>query len=234
MAGDRNRIPIGNWHRIRSYVLRKGRLTPGQRRALDELWPRFGIDWQDQPVDYGRRFGRQAPLAVEIGFGNGEVLVKTANQYPEIDFIGIEVHPPGVGSLLQKLAAGEMTNVRLISADAVEVLQSMFDDQSISHLQLFFPDPWPKKRHHKRRIIQPDFIHLLARKMKSGAVLHMATDWLEYAEWIVELFAGQADFLPLSSQAGSVLGSICRPETHFERRGRMLGHEVRDLYYQRK
>jgi len=233
MSGDRSRLPTGKRRQIRSYVLRKGRLTPGQRRALDELWPQFGVDWQNQPVDFTRQFGRQEPLAVEIGFGNGAVLAYSAKQSPQINFVGIEVHPPGIGALLKVLAAEQITNVRIIAADAVEVLQLMFDDQCISHLALLFPDPWPKKRHHKRRIIQLEFIDLLARKMRPGAVLHMATDWPEYADWMTETFSSQPDFQLLSEPAGLVPGVISRPETRFEQRGLRLGHEVRDLFYRR-
>ena len=216
---------------IRSYVLRQGRLTDAQRRASAELLPRFGIPYSREPLDLDRVFGRAAPKILEIGFGMGETTARIAASHPGNDYLGIEVHAPGVGSLLQRIAAPGLSNVRIIQHDAVEVLESMIAPACLDGVHVFFPDPWPKKRHHKRRLIQPPFVALLASRMKQGAYVHVATDWEDYAQQIMEvlsiepLLANTADgYAPRPGQ---------RPLTKFEDRGLKLGHGVWDLVFLR-
>ena len=216
---------------IRSYVLRQGRRTDAQRRASAELLPRFGIPYSREPLDLDRVFGRAAPKILEIGFGMGETTARIAASHPGNDYLGIEVHAPGVGSLLQRIAAPGLSNVRIIQHDAVEVLESMIAPACLDGVHVFFPDPWPKKRHHKRRLIQPPFVALLASRMKQGAYVHVATDWEDYAQQIMEvlsiepLLANTADgYAPRPGQ---------RPLTKFEDRGLKLGHGVWDLVFRR-
>ncbi|NIP17361.1 MAG: tRNA (guanosine(46)-N7)-methyltransferase TrmB [Xanthomonadales bacterium] len=218
---------------VRSYVLRKGRLTPAQQRALEELWPEFGIKPGDRPVESAELFGREAPLIVEIGFGNGEATWRMARNEADFDFIGIEVHEPGVGHLLQALKAQQVANVRIAKTDAVEFMHERLHDGSLSGVRIWFPDPWPKKRHHKRRIVQAEFVDLLARKMKTGAVLHLATDWQPYAEHMLEVMRATADFENLSPAGDYCERPDWRPVTKFEKRGDRLGHETRDLLFRR-
>jgi len=215
-----------NLRRIRSYVLRQGRTTPSQQRALDELFPRFGIAFSATPIDPKAAFGRAAPLVLEIGSGMGETTAAIAQANPGSDYLAIEVHGPGVGSLLKRIEELDLRNLRIVRHDAVEVLETMIPDGTLAGIHLFFPDPWPKKRHHKRRLVQPETAALLARKLASGGVLHAATDWVEYAEHMDTVLGAE----PLLERAPS--GAV-RPETKFERRGLKLGHEVRDLYYRR-
>jgi tRNA (guanine-N7-)-methyltransferase len=219
--------------RIRSFVRREGRLTPGQQKALQAGWPRYGLD-ATQMLDYRAVFGRDAPVTLEIGFGNGASLAHMAANEPASDFIGIEVHRPGVGRLLRELAARDLHNVRVICADAVEVLEGAVPDASLERVLLFFPDPWPKKKHHKRRIVQPAFIALLARKLKPGGLLHMATDWLPYAEHMLELMEASDDFVNCAGPGQYSRRPDYRPVTKFEHRGERLGHAVRDLVYRRR
>lgn len=210
--------------RVRSFVRRAGRITAGQQRALRELWPRWGLDESTGGLDLDQEFGRQAPRIIEIGFGDGESLVEMAAANPDLDFVGIEVHEPGIGHCLLLLEAASLPNVRLIGQDAIEVLENWLRPQSIDRVQLFFPDPWPKKRHHKRRIIQPGFIALVRRVLQPGGVLQVATDWANYAEHIEEIMRQEPDFERLEVD-------IDRPATKFERRGQRLGHEIIDLTY---
>lgn len=217
---------------IRSFVLRKGRMTKAQERALEVLWPQFGLDYSDQTIQPQAIFGRVAPLWLEIGFGNGDSLAEIARQHPDIDFIGIEVHTPGVGHLLLKIEEYELTNVRIYQHDAVEVLQNAIPDSALDRSLLFFPDPWHKKRHFKRRIVQPAFIALMARKLKADGVWHMATDWQDYAEWMVEHMAESQDFRNIGDQSPYATKPEYRPETKFERRGLKLGHGVWDILHQ--
>jgi len=227
---DSNNKPLRS---IRSFVRREGRITPAQQRALKELWSRYGVEAGEAPIDFARVFGRDASVVLEIGFGNGEALAAAAAAHPEIDYLGIEVHRPGAGSLLRRLAAQGMSNVRVMLADAKEVLATRIPDASLSAVHIFFPDPWPKKRHHKRRLVQPDFAGLLSRRLRPGGYVHLATDWRDYAEHMVSVLsatpgladAGASELF--SRQAGS------RLSTRFEHRGRKLGHEVRDLVFQR-
>ena len=212
---------------MRSFVRRAGRVTAGQQRALAELWPRWGVEKPATALDLDTLFGRHAPRVLEIGFGNGDVLVSMAARYPAQDFLGVEVHEPGVGHCLLGLERAGLTNVRLIREDAIVVLQDWLAPACLDRVNLFFPDPWPKKRHHKRRIVQPTFLALVAARLKPDGLLHMATDWAPYAEHMEEVLAVSADFAPAA-------GTSDRPPTKFERRGERLGHEIRDLRYRRR
>ena len=209
---------------IRSFVLRQGRTTPAQQRALQELFPKFGLQFTGQALE--NPFGRKAPLVLEIGSGMGETTAAIAKAHPEADFLAVEVHGPGVGSLLKRIDAEGLSNVRVIRHDAVDVLEHMIPDGTLAAIHLFFPDPWPKKRHHKRRLVQPAFAALAARKLAPGGTLHAATDWPEYAEQMHKVFLKELE--PVQS------GFAQRPVTKFEARGRRLGHAVRDLVFRRR
>ena len=201
--------------------MRQGRITPSQQRALDELLPKYAIAFAE-PIRSSK------PLVLEIGSGMGETTAAIARAHPEADFVAVEVHGPGVGSLLNRIAAEEIGNLRVVRHDAVEVLERMVADDSLAAIHLFFPDPWPKKRHRKRRLVQPDTAALMARKLAPRGVLHAATDWPDYAEHMEGVFAAE----PLLERATS--GFATRPQTKFETRGRRLGHPIRDLYYRRR
>lgn len=218
---------------VRSFVRREGRLTPGQQKALDKLWPRFGIDDNDSLLDLTTLFGRDAPKVFEIGFGNGASLVEMAKRQPEHDFIGVEVHRPGVGQLLKAIETEELTNIRVACTDAVELLKKRIADKSLDRVQLYFPDPWHKKRHHKRRIIQPAFVNLLADKLKHGGYLHMATDWEHYAEQMLIDVSSNPRFHNCSHNNDYIERPDYRPLTKFEQRGQRLGHGVWDLLFKR-
>jgi tRNA (guanine-N7-)-methyltransferase len=228
-----------NHHRpIRSFVLRKGRLTEAQARALRELWPIFGISSQSGVIDPTEfdpngAFGRDAPLVVEIGFGNGEATWRMARDEPEKNFLGIEVHKPGVGHLLQALETHELTNVRIARDDAVDFIRNQLPSGSIDEARIYFPDPWHKKRHNKRRIIQTPFLDLLASKMKPGALLHLATDWEPYAEHMLEVCTEHAQFENRSPSNDYCEKPGWRPETKYELRGERLGQHSRDLLFRR-
>jgi tRNA (guanine-N7-)-methyltransferase len=204
---------------VRSFVLRAGRMTAAQRRAMEELWPLFGIDFAGAPLNVGQLFATKAPLTLEIGFGNGDCLAAMAAAAPENNFIGIEVHEPGVGHCLLRIAEEGLNNVRLIRHDAVEVLQNSIPDDSLTRVNLFFPDPWHKKRHNKRRIVQPDFVRLLSRKLRANGVFHVATDWPDYAGHIADVMNSSAEFELLPDTPND------RPVTRFDTRGKKLGHE---------
>lgn len=218
---------------IRSFVLRAGRATVAQQRALEELWPRFGIV-DRQMLDLNAIYGRAAPRMLEIGFGSGEALLSFAQAHPDIDCLGIEVHRPGVGHLLLGVEAASLTNVRVSDRDAVEVLQEQLPEGSLSIVHIFFPDPWHKKRHHKRRLIQPPFVALLARVLAPNGVLRLATDWEHYAHQMREVIDASPDFENRAGARGFVDRTELRPLTRFERRGHRLGHGVWDLEYRRK
>ena len=226
--------PDGNRpHRIiRSFVRREGRITSSQQRALQDLWPRYGLE-ADAPLNMESIFGRKAPCTLEIGFGNGDALATMAEQQPQCDFIGIEVHRPGVGRLLQHLEAHKLDNVRVMREDAVEILKSCIADNSLDRVLLFFPDPWHKKRHHKRRIVQAGFIELLARKIRPGGCLHMATDWEDYAVHMLEVMERSPAFRNRAGAGNFSPRPAYRPVTKFEQRGQRLGHGVWDLLYER-
>lgn len=217
---------------IRSYVLRQGRVTEAQRRARDELLPRLGLPFSRERLDLDRAFGRAAPRILEIGFGMGETTAQIAAAHPETDYLGIEVHTPGVGSLLKRAAALGLANVRVIQHDAVEVVEHMIAPASLDGVHIFFPDPWPKKRHHKRRLVQAPFIELLATRMKPGAYLHIATDWEDYARQILEVLSGEP--LLVNTADGFAPRPDHRPLTKFEARGLRLGHRVWDVLFRRR
>lgn len=219
--------------RIRSFVLRQGRFTPAQQRAFDALWPRCGLDFTGQPRDFDAAFGRRAPRVLEIGFGNGEALRYAALHDPDRDYIGIEVHAPGVGRLLNGLAADGSNHVRLYHYDAVEVLEREIADGALDEIRIYFPDPWHKKRHNKRRLLKPEFAALLARKLAPGGRLHLATDWRDYAEQMWEVLDAAEGLRNRAGPGGHVPRPPWRPQTHFESRGQRLGHEVFDLLYDR-
>jgi len=212
---------------IRSYVLRQGRTTPSQQRALDELMPRYGVPYAENALDLANLFGRAAPVVLEIGSGMGETTARIAAANPGTDYLAVEVHGPGVGSLLKKIAELGLRNLRIARHDAVAVLERMVPDASLAGIHLFFPDPWPKKRHHKRRIVQPAFAALAARKLAPGGYFHAATDWPEYADHMDAVLSAE----PMLAKAGQAKQ---RPVTKFERRGLGLGHPVRDLLFVRK
>ena len=218
---------------VRSYVLRMGRATVAQQRAMTELWPIFGIEFTNDRIDLAQSFGRDAPRMIEIGFGNGEALLDFARSNPEIDCVGIEVHRPGVGHLMLGSHAAGLTNLRVMSHDAVEVLQQL-PDASISFVHIFFPDPWHKKRHHKRRLIQPPFVALLARVLKRDGLLRLATDWEHYALQMREVLDASPDFINVAGEKGYIDRPGMRPLTRFEKRGHRLGHGVWDMEYSRK
>jgi tRNA (guanine-N7-)-methyltransferase len=217
---------------IRSFVLRQGRLTPAQRRACERLLPRFGVPFSPAVLDLERLFGRRAPKILEIGFGMGETTAAIAAAHPENDYLGVEVHTPGVGSLLRRIEALGLENVRIVQHDAVEVLREMIAPESLDGVHVFFPDPWPKKRHHKRRLIQAPFAALLASRMKPGAYVHVATDWEDYANQILAVFS--AEPLLENTADGFAPRPAYRPLTKFERRGLALGHRVWDVVFRRR
>jgi len=219
--------------RIRSFVLRQGRFTPAQQRAFDLHWARFGIDYAGAPRDLDAMFGRRAPRVLEIGFGNGEQLLHSAQAEPARDFIGIEVHRPGVGRLMNGLAEAGVDNVRLYNHDAVEVLEREIADGSLAEARIYFPDPWHKKRHNKRRLVQPAFLALLATKVERGGRLHLATDWADYAEHMREALAAAPMWGIDPRHASPTQRPPWRIETHFERRGLRLGHGVWDFVHER-
>lgn len=218
--------------RIRSFVLRQGRLTKGQERALQTAWPTFGIEYTDQALNVSQAFGRtESKKILEIGFGMGDATAKIAQTLPDCDFLAVEVHTPGVGSLLKLMQEGDIQNIRIIQHDAVEVLQNMLADGSLDGVHIFFPDPWHKKRHHKRRLIQAEFVQLLCAKLKAGAYIHVATDWQEYAEWVLEVLQGESQLQNTASDYAEK--PSYRPLTKFENRGLKLGHGVWDLVFKR-
>lgn len=213
---------------VRSFVKRVGRMTPAQERALRELWPEFGIAFSEEQLDLHAAFGRTAPRVLEIGFGNGESLVEQASANPAVDYIGIEVHDPGVGHCLLHIEKAGVSNVRLINHDAVEVMSLQIPDGALSRINLYFPDPWPKKRHHKRRLVQPAFLELAAQKIEAAGSLHLATDWQNYAEHIDALIESQERFRLTERRVHTGDSPLDRPITKFERRGLKLGHKIWD------
>jgi tRNA (guanine-N7-)-methyltransferase len=217
---------------IRSFVLRQGRVSNAQRRYYDEGMPRFGIPYAAAPLDPQAIFGRDAPRILEIGCGMGETTATIAAAHPEQDFLGIEVHTPGVGSLLKEIATRELSNLRVIQHDAVEVLRDMIPPGALAGIHIYFPDPWPKKRHHKRRLIQPPFVHELALRLAPGGYLHCATDWEEYARQMIEALS--AEPLLANTAQGFAPRPEWRPQTKFETRGLRLGHGVWDVLFRRK
>lgn len=217
---------------LRSFVLRQGRISPGQQRALETLLPRFGIPYQSAPLDFDRAFERRAPRVLEIGFGMGDATATIAQSRPGDDFLGIEVHSPGVGSLLKQIGERGLTNVRVIQHDAAEVVAAMIPPESLAGIHVFFPDPWPKKRHHKRRLLKPAFVRDLALRLAPGGYFHVATDWESYAHEILAALA--AEPLLANTFAGFAPRPAYRPLTKFEVRGLKLGHGVWDVVFRRR
>lgn len=218
---------------IRSFVKREGRFTLGQRHAFETLWPNFGIALSDETLDFEKIFGRAAPTIIEIGFGDGESLAEIAENHPEHNYIGIEVHRPGVGHLLIQIRERALTNLRVMNDDAVEILKQMAPTNSLNAVYLFFPDPWHKKRHNKRRILQPSFIELVANRLQAGGIFHMATDWQHYAQYMMNTMSATTAFKNKAGQDAYSPRPAYRPITKFERRGQRLGHDVWDLLFER-
>lgn len=220
--------------RIRSFVLRTGRMTEGQKRAYNFHWPSKGLELSDGLLDFEQVFDRQAPVVFEIGFGMGDSLAAMALNAPEQNFIGVEVHRPGVGRLMHLIDEAGLQNLRAFCDDAVEVLDRCIADGSLSRVQVYFPDPWHKKRHHKRRLIQPEFVQLLRSKLKVGGILHLATDWENYAEHMMEVMSAAEGYQNQAGVGQYSLRPDFRPVTKFEKRGERLGHGVWDLLFERQ
>jgi len=217
---------------IRSFVLRQGRVSNAQRRAHESLLPQFGIPYSPQVIDLDHSFGRRAPKALEIGFGMGETTARIAAANPGTDYLAIEVHSPGVGALLKKIGEEAIANIRVVQHDAVEVMRDMVPAGSLAAIHVFFPDPWPKKRHHKRRLLQRDFVELAVTRLAPGGVLHVATDWREYADEVLALLEATPGLA--NTARGFAPRPASRPETKFEQRGRRLGHGVFDMVFRKK
>ncbi len=220
--------------RIRSFVLRQGRLTKGQERALETGWPNYGVEYRQTMLDLSQLFGRSdSKKILEIGFGMGDATAQIAQTLPDSDLLAVEVHTPGVGSLLKLIQERALTNIRIVQHDAVEVLQNMLPDASLDGVHIFFPDPWHKKRHHKRRLIQAEFVRLLCSKLKTGGYLHLATDWQEYAESVLEVLCAEPQLQNTAAKEnnGYAEKPEYRPLTKFENRGLKLGHGVWDLVF---
>lgn len=216
---------------IRSFVIRGGRITEGQRAAFDQWWPHYGLSLYAGNMLAQKPFTREQPLVVEVGFGMGDSLLQMAEASPDLNFVGIEVHPPGVGRLINTAGKAGVHNLRVYMADAVDVLTDCIDDASLARFQLYFPDPWHKKKHNKRRIVQPEFVALIAQKLRPNGVLHMATDWQEYAEQMLEVLG--ANPLLRNTASGYAPKPAFRPDTKFEKRGERLGHGVWDLVFEK-
>lgn len=222
-----------NKRTVRSYVLRQGHMTVGQKRALETLWDQYGLNLTDGLMRPAEIFARQAPLVLEIGFGMGASLVSMAQAHPDYDYIGIDVHQPGVGALLAKIEKHALNNIRVYCDDAIAVLKQCVAEQSLDTVQVFFPDPWPKKRHHKRRLIQTEFVELLLTKLKPGGVLHCATDWQNYAEHMMQILTEIEGLSNIEADHCYAQRPAHRPVTKFEERGQRLGHGVWDLIFVR-
>lgn len=220
-----------NLRKIQSFVRRSGRLTEGQKSGLNELWPIFGVDLPGEKVDLDRLFDKKQPIVLEIGFGNGDSLLEMALNTPEKNFLGIEVYEAGVGRLINEANKHQLTNLKIIKDDAVEVLKHHIHNESFDAFQLFFPDPWHKKKHHKRRIVQAEFLDLISRKLKPNAIIHMATDWEDYAIHMMETLENHPNFKNTMSAHNYSIRPQYRPITKFERRGERLGHGVWDLIF---
>ncbi len=215
--------------RVRSFVTRAGRISNAQQRAIDELLPVHGVAYQPRRLDYAQIFGRRAPLVLEIGFGMGETTAYLAETRPDIDFLGIEVHTPGVGALLKMIGERSLTNLRVVQHDAVEVLENMIAPGTLAGIHVFFPDPWQKARHHKRRLLNPQLVSLLTSRLAEGGYLHCATDWENYAEQMREVLSSEPGLILNSGHESRQNPLMTRPITKFENRGRKLGHGVWDM-----
>ena len=218
---------------LRSFVLRQGRLTSGQKIALESQWPIVGIEYSESEIDLSTTFNRHAPTTLEIGFGNGDSLAQMAKEAPDRNFFGIEVHRPGVGHLLHLVGEYELSNVRVMHHDAVEIINNMIPNGSLDRIQIYFPDPWHKTRHNKRRIVQSEFVALLATKLQQGGVLHLATDWQHYAQQMLKVMTAAPDYKNQAADGDYAERPDYRPMTKFEKRGIKLGHGVWDLLFER-
>ncbi|MGM0951724.1 MAG: tRNA (guanosine(46)-N7)-methyltransferase TrmB [Pseudomonadota bacterium] len=225
--------PVTTRRGVRSFVLRQGRMTEGQKKAYDRLWPKYGLTREDGMIDPRQVFGRDNMLNLEIGFGMGQSLADMAEAAPEQDFIGVEVHQPGVGALLKEVEERGLENVRIYSIDANDVIDLCLPEACLDRVMVFFPDPWPKKKHHKRRLIQPEFVQRIRHKLRVGGVLHLATDWENYAEHMLEVMGESEGFANTQEQGGYSPRPDDRPITKFEKRGENLGHGVWDLLFYR-
>jgi tRNA (guanine-N7-)-methyltransferase len=227
----KTRLPEHSHHTIRSFVTRPGRLTRGQSRALENHWKDYGIDFTDQRICLDKIFGRTAPVTLEIGSGMGEVILELARKYPEDDHLCVEVHTPGVGSLIRKASIASIENIRVIKHDVVDSLKTLIADNSLDKVCIFFPDPWPKKRHHKRRLLQPEFLNLLKPKLKKNGCLFLATDWEGLAEHMITVCDADNELINLAGQYNYAARPLWRGMSKFELRGKRLGHSVWDLAY---
>jgi len=216
---------------IRSFVRRQGRMTAAQKQALGLYWSRFGLKLSEKPIDLKEVFRRESKIVLEIGFGMGDSLLAMAKANPDKDYIGIEVHLPGVGALLSEMAKEEVENIRIFQDDAVFVLRQSIEDHSLDEINIFFPDPWPKQRHHKRRLIQSHFVELLYRKLKQGGQLHLATDWEDYALQMMAVMSAAKGFKNKLGEGQFIENDSLRPNTKFEKRGNRLGHCIWDLIF---
>jgi tRNA (guanine-N7-)-methyltransferase len=219
---------------VRSFVLRQGRITPSQERAMRELWPKYGLDYRSEPRAFEHVFGRSNPLVVEIGFGNGDALLHAATADPGRNYIGVEVHAPGVGHALAGIEAAQLRNVRIYRHDALEVLQHEIDSGALDEVRIYFPDPWHKKRHHKRRLVNAETCALIVDRLRIGGLLHLATDWQPYAEHMWDVLDAEPALHNRAGARGAVPRPHWRPLTRFEHRGIGLGHGVCDLLYERR
>jgi len=233
-AAPAQQLPRLTTQSIRSFVLRQGRMSPAQTYALETLLPVYGIPYRTAALDFAAAFGREAPTILEIGFGMGETSATIAQAMPEKNFLGLEVHAPGVGALLKLIAERQLANLRIIQHDAVEIVQQMIPPGSLAGIHVFFPDPWPKARHHKRRLIQPTFTALLASRLAPGGYLHCATDWEHYAQQMLEVLSGEPLLTNSAPETGYAPRPAYRPITKFENRGLKLGHGVWDVVFVRK
>ncbi len=216
---------------IRSYVLRQGRQSVGKQKTFAEQFAHYGLD-ANQPLDSAQVFGNQNPLVLEIGIGNGEALTQLAHAFPQLNFLGVDVHTPGIGYALRLLQSAAVTNVRLFHADVMTVLEQSIADHSLARVVIWMPDPWPKKRHHKRRLMQPEFLTLLHQKLQANGSVHFASDWAPYVDWVRQLFMQRLDFCENPQTIDAAGPAFIRPTTRFGERGQRLGHELADLIYQ--
>ncbi|MGH1462577.1 MAG: tRNA (guanosine(46)-N7)-methyltransferase TrmB [Neptuniibacter sp.] len=218
---------------VKSFVLRAGRMTEGQQKSMESVWPQMGLNLENGMLNLADVFGREAPVVLEIGFGMGDSLIEMAKDQPEKNYIGIEVHRPGVGRILSNAEKADLSNIRVFCDDAIEVLAQCIPDESLDCIQLFFPDPWHKKRHHKRRIVQPEFAQTLRKKLKVGGVFHMATDWENYAEHMMEVMSAAEGYQNVAGESKYSPQPEWRPVTKFQKRGERLGHGVWDLMFEK-
>ena len=228
-----NTVPEEHKRSIRSFVLRQGHMTAAQQRAIDTMWPQFGVDFQEAPLDLNRAFGRDNPKVLEIGFGMGVATVEIAKRLPDTDFLAIDVHGPGVGNILKLIEGEHISNIRVMRHDAVAVGEKMLEDGSLDGIHSFFPDPWHKAKHHKRRIVQPHFVEQVVQKLQPNGFIHMATDWENYAEQMLEVLSANENLVNTAEQ-DYIPRPDFRPLTKFEARGHRLGHSVWDLYFKKK